>query len=190
MCSACTLQLLERRRVISAVELYRAANKSPEAAKLLARLARAEGSEKRNLLRAKKLQVLAALEVERFRKRVLDTQTTAASGQTAAQTTAATLANLMTHDSTSTSVGGTGGDKEDARVLDAAWRGAEAYHFLMLAQRQLYAARYAAAMKVRASAAARHGGAHLCAPRCFCPVTGPLTPRPPRRSPRAWDGLR
>ena len=118
-------QLLERRRVISAVELYRAANKSPEAAKLLARLARTEGTEKRNLLRAKKLQVLAALEVERFRKRVLDTQTTAVAGQTAAQTTAATLANLMTHDSTQmTGVGGSGGDKEDARVLDAAWRGA------------------------------------------------------------------
>merc|ERR1712146_447109 len=30
---------------------------------------------------------------------------------------------------------------------DSAWRGAEAFHFLMLAQRQLYAQRYAPAMK-------------------------------------------
>jgi len=26
----------------------------------------------------------------------------------------------------------------DTKVIDGAWRGAEAYHFLMLAQRQLY----------------------------------------------------
>lgn len=35
----------------------------------------------------------------------------------------------------------------DARLIDSAWRGAEAWHFLMLAHRQLYAKQYDAALK-------------------------------------------
>ena len=35
-----------------------------------------------------------------------------------------------------------------ARVLDNSWRGAEAYHFMMLCQRQLYEGFVDAAMKV------------------------------------------
>jgi WD repeat-containing protein 35 len=130
-------QLLEKGKIMAAVELYRKANKSPEAAKLLARLGQEMGQEKRNPLRAKKLHVLAALEVERFRKRTLDTNTTQAVGMTAAQTTAATLESLMTQD------GATGEDK----VLDRAWRGAEAYHFFLMAQRQLYLGHIEPAMK-------------------------------------------
>jgi WD repeat-containing protein 35 len=130
-------QLLEKGKIMAAVELYRKANKSPEAAKLLARLGQQMGQEKRNPLRAKKLHVLAALEVERFRKRVLDTNTTQAQGMTAAQTTAATLESLMTQDEA------TGEDK----VLDRAWRGAEAYHFFLMAQRQLYLGHIEPAMK-------------------------------------------
>jgi len=130
-------QLLERGKTMAAVELYRKANKSPEAAKLLAKMAQEQGQEKRNPLRAKKLHVLAALEVERYRKRVLTTDATQTQGMTAAQTTAATLESLMTQD------GATGEDK----VLDRAWRGAEAYHFFLLAQRQLYNNQLDAAMK-------------------------------------------
>jgi WD repeat-containing protein 35 len=127
--------LLEKGKIMAAVELYRKAHKSPEAARLLARMAQKQGQEKCNPLRAKKLHVLAALEVETFRKRVLDTQAT--QGATAAQTTAATLDSLMTHDAA------TGED----RVLDNAWRGAEGYHFLLMAQRQLYHGQIDAAMK-------------------------------------------
>ena len=36
---------------------------------------------------------------------------------------------------------------EDARMIDGAWRGAEAFHFYMLAQRQLYDHNYDAAMR-------------------------------------------
>lgn len=38
------------------------------------------------------------------------------------------LAGLLEEDATS----------EDNRIVDNAWRGAEAYHFFLLAQRQLY----------------------------------------------------
>ncbi len=35
----------------------------------------------------------------------------------------------------------------DSRILDDAWRGAEAYHFFLLAQRQLYEGKVDAAMR-------------------------------------------
>ena len=56
---------------LHAVSLYRRANKSIEAATLLAELANDAGT-KGYVVRAKKLYVLAALEVERFRARNLD----------------------------------------------------------------------------------------------------------------------
>ena len=43
--------------------------------------------------------------------------------------------------------GGSGGGV-GARVLDNSWRGAEAFHFMMLCQRQLYEGFVDAAMKV------------------------------------------
>jgi WD repeat-containing protein 35 len=78
--------------------------------------------------------VLAALEVERFRRKMLDTsnihlKTNASGGTvTAAQVTAQTLESLVAHDAATS----------ESRALDNAWRGAEAYHLIMLATRQLY----------------------------------------------------
>ncbi|KAJ0409897.1 hypothetical protein P43SY_005791 [Pythium insidiosum] len=120
--------LLANGKTMQAIELYRRANKSTEAAKLLAKLAK---DVSRNPVRAKKLQVLAALEVERMRKKMLDVSsltTTATRGATAAQVTAQTLESLVQHDAA------TG----ENRALDNPWRGAEAYHLYLLAHRQLY----------------------------------------------------
>lgn len=36
---------------------------------------------------------------------------------------------------------------EDTRIIDNAWRGAEAYHFFLLAQRQLYEGNREASMR-------------------------------------------
>lgn len=84
------------------------------------------------------MQVLAALEVERFRKKVLDaTLNNTAAGRDIAATTAQTLDNLMTVDR----------ESGKSRVLDNAWRGAAAYHYQLLAHRQLYAGHVDAAMK-------------------------------------------
>merc|ERR1719446_1894903 len=57
--------------------------------------------------------------------------------RTGTQNAAQTLESLVTQDQA------TGGDKS----LDNAWKGAEAFHFLMLAQRQLYAGKYTDAMR-------------------------------------------
>merc|ERR1719506_1163990 len=60
-----------------------------------------------------------------MRKKMLSNTSAPDTTRTAAQT----LDSLLTQDTA------TGGDK----WLDSAWKGAEAYHFLLLAQRQLYA---------------------------------------------------
>jgi WD repeat-containing protein 35 len=123
--------LLMNGKTMQAIELYRRANKSTEAAKLLGKLAK---DVSRHPLRAKKLQVLAALEVERMKKKMLDVSMTKATATgvggttTAAQVTAQTLESLVQHDAA------TG----ENRALDNPWRGAEAYHLYLLAHRQLY----------------------------------------------------
>eukprot|EP00455_Lapot_gusevi_P052316 TRINITY_DN7948_c0_g1_i9.p1 TRINITY_DN7948_c0_g1~~TRINITY_DN7948_c0_g1_i9.p1 ORF type:complete len:468 (-),score=115.61 TRINITY_DN7948_c0_g1_i9:23-1399(-) len=126
--------LLERNKVWQAIELYRKAHKNTEAARLLSQLAKEAATKKQDPMRAKKLFVLAALEVDRFRRRVLDNSLTVGAS---AQSTMQTMQALITHDTA------TGQEKN----LDMAWRGAEAYHFLILAQRQLYAGAVDAAMK-------------------------------------------
>ncbi|KAF1792364.1 Tetratricopeptide-like helical domain [Phytophthora cactorum] len=127
--------LMMNGKTLQAIELYRRANKSTEAAKLLAKLAKEVG---KNPLRAKKLHVLAAFEVERMRKKMLDVSSlTSTKGTTAAQVTAQTLESLVQHDAA------TGED----RSLDNPWRGAEAYHLYLLAHRQLYGGRIDRALR-------------------------------------------
>jgi WD repeat-containing protein 35 len=133
--------LLARGDKLQAVELYRKADKATEAARLLASIAEDVGKRQVDPLRAKKLHVLAALEVERYRKKALDLTLFTSKGKSAAATTAATLDTLMTADAESRA-GGAG-----SKVLDNAWRGAEAYHYFLLAHRQLYKGEYDAAMK-------------------------------------------
>ena len=130
-------QLLREGQKLLAVELYRRANRPTDAAKLLATIAEEVGVKNACPVRAKKLHVLAALEVERFRKKALDLTTT---NGDIAQTTAATLDTLMTQDADS----GTGAGR---KIMDNAWRGAACYHYYCLAHRQLYDAQYVDAMK-------------------------------------------
>ena len=66
---------------------------------------------------------MAAMEAERMRRKMLS-----GTPQTGTQTAAQTLDSLVEQDKAS------GSD----RSLDMSWKGAEAYHFLLLAQRQLY----------------------------------------------------
>jgi WD repeat-containing protein 35 len=144
--------LLDSNKTIAAIELYRKAGRDAESAKLLAKLAADVGKTKVNPMRTKKLYVLAALEVERHRKRTMDITQMASAMTTsggvsnartaAAMATQATLATMLKADGES--MHGTEGAA--ARTLDAAWHGAEAYHFYMLAQRQLYEGDVMAAM--------------------------------------------
>jgi WD repeat-containing protein 35 len=129
-------QLLREGQKLLAVELYRKANRPTDAAKLLATIAEEVGVKNACPVLAKKLHVLAALEVERFRKKALDLTTTG----DIAQTTAVTLDTLMTQDNDT----GTGAAR---KIMDNAWRGAACYHYYCLAHRQLYDASYVDAMR-------------------------------------------
>jgi WD repeat-containing protein 35 len=91
---------------------------------------------------AKKLHVLAALEVERHRKRTMDlqTQATMANGDnnTLAQATAATLDTLMMATLDTQAAGATQAGRKKSKAFSSAWHGAAAYHYYMLAQKQFY----------------------------------------------------
>jgi len=114
--------LVEKDNVCHAVELYKKASRHTDAARLLTRLAQRAGRQQKHL-RAKQFHVLAALELDKQRRKLLDIKATGKDAQ------AALVDAMLQHDSA------TGHD----RSLDNAWRGAEAYHFFLLCQRQLYA---------------------------------------------------
>lgn len=116
--------LVEKNRIVEAIELYQKANRNIDAAKLLAQVAHDAGRNKMQPKQAKMLYVMAALEIEKMRKRLLDNQLTNSNAANAKKA----VQQLLQQDNS------TAFDKK----LDNAWKGAEAYHYFMLAQRQLY----------------------------------------------------
>lgn len=128
--------LLDKKKRMEGVQLYRKANRHTEAAKLLSQMAKdMAASTQKYPDRIKKMYLLAALEVEKYKSKTLDAQMTGATQGT--MTTAQTVQSLITQDQSVAS------DK----ALESPWRGCEAYHFYLLAQRQLYEGHYEAAMK-------------------------------------------
>eukprot|EP00927_Polykrikos_kofoidii_P070639 TRINITY_DN67050_c0_g1_i1.p1 TRINITY_DN67050_c0_g1~~TRINITY_DN67050_c0_g1_i1.p1 ORF type:complete len:1238 (+),score=226.96 TRINITY_DN67050_c0_g1_i1:119-3832(+) len=128
--------LLDKNKKIEAVQLYRKANRHTEAAKLLSQMAHEmPGGAQKNPERIKKLFLLAALEVEKYKAKTLDVQMTGATQGT--MTTAQTVQSLITADQSMSS----------DRALESPWRGCEAYHLYLLSQRQLYEGHYEQAMK-------------------------------------------
>mmetsp|Transcript_25500 Transcript_25500/g.48224 ORF Transcript_25500/g.48224 Transcript_25500/m.48224 type:complete len:1215 (+) Transcript_25500:126-3770(+) len=134
--------LLEKQKPLQAIELYRKANRHTEASKLLVKLAEEAATQKVNPLRVKKLYVLAALEIERFRNKTLNPDNVLQGNSTYHTKTMAaqTLDGLMTLDAAS-SGDGPGG-------MENAWHGAEAYHFWLLAHQQLYDGNFDAARRI------------------------------------------
>ncbi|XP_048453080.1 WD repeat-containing protein 35 [Rhincodon typus] len=127
--------LLEKNKTLEAIELYRKAHHFLDAAKLMFKIAEEEAKKRTKPLRVKKLYVLAALLVEDYHEQIKNTQRAKLKGRRSEATTA--LAGLLEEDAS----------LSDNRIIDNAWRGAEAYHFFLLAQRQLYEGYVDAAMK-------------------------------------------
>uniref|UniRef100_A0A8C5DJY1 WD repeat-containing protein 35 n=1 Tax=Gouania willdenowi TaxID=441366 RepID=A0A8C5DJY1_GOUWI len=124
--------LLEKNKILEAVELYHKAHYFLDAAKLMFQIADGEAKKRSRPLRVKKLYVLAALLVENYHQQVKEK----VQGKKSEGTSA--LAGLLEEEATSSL---------DNRMVDNAWRGAEAYHFYLLAQRQLYAGSTGDAMR-------------------------------------------
>ncbi|KAG5510843.1 hypothetical protein JKF63_07915 [Porcisia hertigi] len=107
--------LIQRERLTEAIELYRKASKHDEAATLLAQLGKRAALS--DPLKAKKFYVLSALEVQRYRTSAIALNRDGVS----------VVSELLSKDRSAVS----------ERTLDAAWRGAEAYHFLLMCQQQI-----------------------------------------------------
>lgn len=126
--------LLESGKILSAIELYRKANHNLESAKLLAKLAREKsanepGSAKVTPLFAKKLYLLSAMDVEAHRKRMAMVQVTRGFQGGALDNLLSADAGMATNPVSET---------VSEPLLENPWRGVEAFHFFLLAQRQLY----------------------------------------------------
>ena len=128
--------LLDEGKTFQAIELYRKANHFLEGAKLLFNLAKSETEKRGSPLRIKKLYVLGALLVEEHQAAVRQSTVGAAGSRSSA------LMGLMEMETS-----GMGDTTSNSSIVDSAWRGAEAFHFLMLCQRQLYEGYVDAAMK-------------------------------------------
>ncbi|KAL0027242.1 hypothetical protein WJX77_006308 [Trebouxia sp. C0004] len=140
--------LLEQQRTMEAVQLYRKAHFHKEAAQLLLQLAKSEAARRAPPVRIKKLYLLAALEVDQLKARMLNigeqpgTGSPGKAGGASTGTAAAahTLAGLVELEAA-------GGAGLGAGAAVSAWHGAQAYHFWLLAHRQLYAGNTDAAMR-------------------------------------------
>ncbi|XP_076333007.1 intraflagellar transport protein Oseg4 isoform X2 [Tachypleus tridentatus] len=128
--------LMDKKKIMSAVELYRKAHRFLDAAKMVSKIAEVETHRNTSPLCLKKLHVLAALLVEEHHAHLRET-TRSAKGK-AGRDVSSAIASLLDNEALMFS---------DTRIVDQPWRGAEAYHFLLLAQRQLYEGYVDAAMK-------------------------------------------
>ncbi|KAK6061841.1 hypothetical protein COOONC_00495 [Cooperia oncophora] len=135
-------------RSLAAVQLYRRAGRFLDGARVVYRLAEDERKKAATCLRLKKMYVLAALLIEEYhqnnkarlamRNRRTPLTKVALCGTIKARTNVALNELLQGDEDLSL---------EDSRMIDRAWTAAQAYHFVMLAQRQLFEGDHYAAMK-------------------------------------------
>ncbi|XP_069964881.1 WD repeat-containing protein 35 isoform X2 [Bactrocera oleae] len=109
-------QLIKEDRLPEAIELQKKAGFYLEAARLLGKLAQREAEKDSSMLRIKKLYILASLLSEEHLKSLSTVE----------------LSYKVDRNSILDTM-----SPEDAHVVEHMWHAAEAYHFMMLAQRQL-----------------------------------------------------
>ncbi|VDK51291.1 unnamed protein product [Anisakis simplex] len=114
-------------KTLAAVQLYRRAGKFLEAARIVFDIANEERKKQAQPLRLKKLYVLGALLVEQYHDQNKAEVAKDADNKSGAEVA---LRGLLEEDNALSLA--------DTSLIDGAWRGAEAYHFYMLAQHQLY----------------------------------------------------
>ena len=130
--------LMEKGKKMDLVELYRKAHKNTEAAKILIKIAEDLKELNASPITLKKIYVVAALEMESFKSRLIDAQiSNITTQQQPSMGGTTTLDTLITSDLSNVS------DK----ILNNPWKGAEAYHFYMLCQSQLYQSKFKEALK-------------------------------------------
>uniref|UniRef100_A0A1I7X3U0 RING-type domain-containing protein n=1 Tax=Heterorhabditis bacteriophora TaxID=37862 RepID=A0A1I7X3U0_HETBA len=124
-------------RSLAAVQLYRRAGRFLDAARIVFEIAEEERKKAAPCLRLKKIYVLGALLIEEYHEY---NRANVAKEKGKNETYAGVaLTGLLDEDVTVS--------LEDSRMIDKAWKGAQAYHFFMLAQKQLFDGNHDGAMK-------------------------------------------
>ena len=123
---------LDQNKIFNAIELFRKARHYLDAARLMFDITNKEAKTRNSPLLLKKMYVLGGLLIEQYKDLmkaggILSTKMKVAQRDQASKA----LDGMLNEES---QVAPT-----DTRLLDNAWRGAEANHFLMLCQRQLRA---------------------------------------------------
>ncbi|XP_021346413.1 WD repeat-containing protein 35-like isoform X1 [Mizuhopecten yessoensis] len=129
--------LLEKNKTVNAIELYRKAGHYLEAAKLLFQMAQEQAKKREKPLHIKKMFVLGGLLIEQYHEQMKMTSRAKVKDKKGAMAASA-LAGFLEEDTTAIT---------DSKLIDSAWRGAEAYHFYIRAQRQLLEGYVDAAMR-------------------------------------------
>ena len=136
--------LIEKNKKMDLVEFYRKAHKHTEAAKILIKIAEELKANNTSPIILKKIYVLAALEMESYKTRYMDAQiTNTMTTMNNAGTNNTNTATNKTLDTLITSDLSNLGDKS----LNNPWKGAEAIHYYMLCQSQIYNKEYNSALK-------------------------------------------
>ncbi|PAA80196.1 hypothetical protein BOX15_Mlig011636g3, partial [Macrostomum lignano] len=121
--------LLDKNKLVNAVELYRKAGHFLEAAKYMHKLTMDEVKKGSSPMKIKKMFVLVGMLIEQYHEQSKTQAKSKAKSKRGGNEASTALAGLLEEDT----------EAVDSRLMDGAWRGAEAYHFYLLAQRQLYA---------------------------------------------------
>lgn len=137
---------LAQNKIFNAIELYRKARHYLDSARLMFDVADREAKQRSNPLLIKKMYVLSGLLVEQYRELIK------AGGILPMKTGRGGLGSSTQRDQASRDLDGILTEESqiairDSRILDNAWRGAEAYHFTMLCERQLRENKIDAAFK-------------------------------------------
>lgn len=134
--------LLQSGKILSAIELYRKGHRFVEAAQLLMKVAKEASVQLLSPIKLKKIYVLAGLLIEEYHAHTRAAQkkakTELSSSGDKKGGIMSTLQDLLAEDYSSVA---------ESALLDNPWRGAEAYHYFMLAQKQLYSGQVEASLK-------------------------------------------
>uniref|UniRef100_A0A0K0FYV2 ANAPC4_WD40 domain-containing protein n=1 Tax=Strongyloides venezuelensis TaxID=75913 RepID=A0A0K0FYV2_STRVS len=121
---------------LAAVQLYRKAGKFCESVKIINEIAKKEVKNSAPPLRIKKLFVMCGLLIEEYR----EWNKSKIKGELDSKTNAEVSIQRLLEEDQSLSI-------EDIHIIEKAWSGAEAYHFMMLAHKQLLDYNYENALK-------------------------------------------
>ena len=131
---------LEQNKVFNAIELYRKARHYLDAARLMFEVADKEAKQRNAPLLIKKMYILAGLLVEQYRDLIKAGGILPSKLKVAQRDQASKALDGLLSEESQIAI-------KDSKILDQAWRGAEAYHFSMLCERQLRDGKIDAAFK-------------------------------------------